>query len=349
MRPPCPRFAVLLCALLSLVPFAPALRAATLPVTLIDHADPAAQRYVFVFVDPNKIRNETVEQAKLNTAALLAPLGLKPVFPFSEFNAAGLSAGAAHFGTFDVWTYNRETFLPSLAGPPANLTFDRGVKQTYTANFRTPVLVGDPPQLAPVMHVHFDVPMSQFGFHVQTTAAAGTALLADSLRFTAYSDVDFDGVPDTLVGTTPMTLGVLVFFGGSVPSGFTDCTIEAVGGGAQAWVADEFDYLERGATLGVGGAPTPPAFTLGPAAPSPSRGPVSLRFELPAPGRVTAEVFAVDGRRVRTLLDGSRAAGAYDLAWDGRDADGTSAGAGVYFARLSFGGRTLTRRIVRVP
>jgi hypothetical protein len=69
--------------------------------------------------------------------------------------------------------------------------------------------------------------------------------------------------------------------------------------------------------------------------PSPFRDATAVRFELPAPGRVTLRVFDVAGRLVRSLVDGTVAAGPHEVAWDGRRDDGPRAAAGVYFVRLS--------------
>lgn len=80
--------------------------------------------------------------------------------------------------------------------------------------------------------------------------------------------------------------------------------------------------------------------------PSPSRGPVTFDFALPAAGRVTLDVFDVTGRRVRRLLDpGERAAGTHRARWDGRDDAGRRAAPGVYLARLTAAGRVLERRL----
>src|SRR5262249_28438260 len=59
----------------------------------------------------------------------------------------------------------------------------------------------------------------------------------------------------------------------------------------------------------------------------------TLRFALRQPGEVRLEVFDVAGRRVATLLEGTRGAGEHEVAWDGETRAGM-ARRGVYFARL---------------
>jgi hypothetical protein len=86
------------------------------------------------------------------------------------------------------------------------------------------------------------------------------------------------------------------------------------------------------------------------ARPNPARGPegTELEFALAERGPVELAIYGVDGRRVRTLLREERAAGVYRTAWDGRDEAGRRAGSGVYYARLTAGGRRFTHTLVRV-
>ena len=58
------------------------------------------------------------------------------------------------------------------------------------------------------------------------------------------------------------------------------------------------------------------------------------------------EVFDVQGRAVRTLIDQDAAAGTFVASWDGRTDSGTRATGGVYFARLTAGSQVTSRRIV---
>ncbi|MCC6651380.1 MAG: peptidoglycan DD-metalloendopeptidase family protein [Candidatus Eisenbacteria bacterium] len=80
----------------------------------------------------------------------------------------------------------------------------------------------------------------------------------------------------------------------------------------------------------------------------PGAGPVPLRYQLPAAGRISLAVFDANGRRVCTLLDEPRPAGSGSLRWDGRDRSGRAAVPGVYFARLTSGSTSVTTRVVRL-
>jgi flagellar hook assembly protein FlgD len=82
------------------------------------------------------------------------------------------------------------------------------------------------------------------------------------------------------------------------------------------------------------------------AAPNPFQGSTSLGFDLAQPSRVELAIFSVDGRLVRTLVDGIREAGEYRPAWDGRDTHGSRAAPGVYYVRLLAGPKRFTRQVV---
>jgi hypothetical protein len=73
---------------------------------------------------------------------------------------------------------------------------------------------------------------------------------------------------------------------------------------------------------------------LGNAYPNPFRGSTVVTYAMARAGRMDLSVFDAQGRRVRTLVAGSRAEGPASVAWDGRHGDGAMAEPGVYFLRL---------------
>jgi hypothetical protein len=82
--------------------------------------------------------------------------------------------------------------------------------------------------------------------------------------------------------------------------------------------------------------------------PNPSRGGVAFAFELPRETRVTLRVFAASGARLRTVVDGTMAAGAHEMVWNGRDDRGRALPPGMYWARLEAGGRSFRHSVVLV-
>jgi subtilisin family serine protease len=86
--------------------------------------------------------------------------------------------------------------------------------------------------------------------------------------------------------------------------------------------------------------------TLVPNRPNPFAGGTRVGFGLARSGHVSLQLYSLDGRLVRTLADGSFAAGYTEIGWDGRDAAGHVASSGIYFCRFEADGARETRRLV---
>jgi flagellar basal-body rod modification protein FlgD len=63
---------------------------------------------------------------------------------------------------------------------------------------------------------------------------------------------------------------------------------------------------------------------------------------------VRLRILDLAGRTVRTLADGSLAAGTHTVHWDGRDGDGRAVPPGVYRQSLETAGERVTRLLVRL-
>lgn len=85
-----------------------------------------------------------------------------------------------------------------------------------------------------------------------------------------------------------------------------------------------------------------------PPSPNPVRDRTTLAFALPAAATARLVLYDVNGRRVRTLVDGPRSAGRHTAEWDGRDDAGTAVAAGAYFARLTAGAEQRTTKVLRI-
>lgn len=97
-------------------------------------------------------------------------------------------------------------------------------------------------------------------------------------------------------------------------------------------------------------------------APNPFGGGTVIAFEVPGPAArqaagdspgsrgapVALAIYDVSGRTVRRLFASPLAGGIYRVAWDGRDARGREVPSGIYFARLSAGGRAVNRKMIRI-
>ncbi len=104
------------------------------------------------------------------------------------------------------------------------------------------------------------------------------------------------------------------------------------------------DYFSIAGTTDAGVVPTALAFA--PIRPNPAADAAVIRFGLPQSATVRLDIFDVQGRHVRNLTSGSRAAGWHDLTWNGRSDAGSHAQAGLYFVRFEALGRRFQQRLV---
>ena len=85
--------------------------------------------------------------------------------------------------------------------------------------------------------------------------------------------------------------------------------------------------------------------------PNPFSGATTIPYHIPSAvarlrTAVTLAVYDLTGRLVRTLVDGPREAGHHAVSWHGKDEFGREVEPGVYFYRLTMGGKTFTRKAV---
>ena len=90
-----------------------------------------------------------------------------------------------------------------------------------------------------------------------------------------------------------------------------------------------------------------PGFLL-PPGPNPGGGDATIAFRLTRTAEATLSVYDLAGRRVATLRQGQFPAGAGQVAWSGRDAQGRLLPAGTYLVELRVGDWRTTRKLTRV-
>jgi len=105
--------------------------------------------------------------------------------------------------------------------------------------------------------------------------------------------------------------------------------------------ADLLDYLllwlNTNPTSPVGDIPGIGQVTVA-AHPNPFNPQTTIAFELPRAMEVSLDIFDLQGRLVRSLLDESPfATGGHKQVWDGRDGEGRATASGVYFYRFTAG------------
>ncbi|PKN73389.1 MAG: hypothetical protein CVU50_03610 [Candidatus Cloacimonetes bacterium HGW-Cloacimonetes-3] len=81
--------------------------------------------------------------------------------------------------------------------------------------------------------------------------------------------------------------------------------------------------------------------------PNPFNPTTTISFSLPDKGIAQLSVYNLKGQLVNTLLSQTElSAGAHSLVWYGCDTKGKTLSSGVYFYRLTYGGKILTRKMV---
>ncbi len=79
--------------------------------------------------------------------------------------------------------------------------------------------------------------------------------------------------------------------------------------------------------------------------PNPFNPLTTIRFDLARAQAVVLAVYAVDGRRIATLLNGTLPGGSHEVRWNGRDDLGRQIPSGTYFYSLQVGKQALTKRM----
>lgn len=118
------------------------------------------------------------------------------------------------------------------------------------------------------------------------------------------------------------------------------------GGGSIVEAAiDDFEYYSASVVTDVESPTTSdvPELTVGAPRPSPSSGAMEIDFDLGRSTLVNADIFSVEGRRLRTLERRVFPAGRHRLYWDGSLDRGGNAASGVYWLRVGAG--TLQKRV----
>jgi hypothetical protein len=165
-----------------------------------------------------------------------------------------------------------------------------------------------------------------------------------------------------LIGATPMEMREMVHksfsTGVAFPPGSQANLYHTPGahsgqiGALVRWRISWTGYLVQSAVMGADDAPGLGSGDLGleleTNVPNPFLNETSIRFSLPEAAHITLRIIDVQGRVVRTLLDGPEVAGDRQLTWDGRDDAGRSVAAGEYFIDLAAPNGRQSRKAIAI-
>jgi sugar lactone lactonase YvrE len=125
----------------------------------------------------------------------------------------------------------------------------------------------------------------------------------------------------------------------------TGIGLDALG---NVFIADTFNHRIRvvvNQPTPVGATPTG-GVSLYANHPNPFSPSTTIEYSAEKATPVSLRVYNVEGKLVRTLVDGERRAGTRAVSWDGRDDSGRAVSSGVYFYRIDSGRVSQTRRMV---
>ena len=81
--------------------------------------------------------------------------------------------------------------------------------------------------------------------------------------------------------------------------------------------------------------------------PNPFNPSTVIRFQAPdREDRLSIRIFGIDGKCVKTLLDGPADAGHHSLRWNGVNDRGESVASGIYYLRMDSGDYTEVRKML---
>ena len=80
--------------------------------------------------------------------------------------------------------------------------------------------------------------------------------------------------------------------------------------------------------------------------PNPFNPSTVITYDLAVDGFVDLSIYNVVGKKVKTIVNQNETAGRKITAWYGRDDAGNTLSAGMYFYRLTAGGKVFTKKMV---
>jgi hypothetical protein len=110
---------------------------------------------------------------------------------------------------------------------------------------------------------------------------------------------------------------------------------------------DDLGWLDIASGVEDDGVPAQAAeLAVLPSYPNPFNPSTTIRYEIAKDQEVRLAVYDVQGRLVRSLVNGVETEGVHQVAWNGIDDRGNPVSSGIYFVRLSGEGQVATAKIV---
>ena len=92
----------------------------------------------------------------------------------------------------------------------------------------------------------------------------------------------------------------------------------------------------------------PKAFVLNQNYPNPFNPSTTIRYEVPFEAHVTLTIYNVLGQEVKTLVNGVKGIGRYEVQWNGQNQSGRSVASGIYLLRFNSGAFVQTKKMLLI-
>jgi hypothetical protein len=153
----------------------------------------------------------------------------------------------------------------------------------------------------------------------------------DTVRYALYRSSDGGSTWPMLIVTTDTSY--------SPPAGLVVGTylwlVIATDGIAFTAGADTFSYVVTPAvSIRDRNAQSPPHYSLSQNYPNPLNPTTQIQYALPRESSVKLVVYNLLGQEVAKLIDAQQSAGYHEVAWNGRNTEGSTIGSGLYFYRI---------------
>ncbi|MFO7660912.1 MAG: FlgD immunoglobulin-like domain containing protein [Candidatus Cloacimonadaceae bacterium] len=116
--------------------------------------------------------------------------------------------------------------------------------------------------------------------------------------------------------------------------------------GSTETLSSSSDTLFLDFTANEGESSIPLVFELKQNHPNPFNPDTRISFTLPETGNADLKIYNLKGQEVRTLVNESLGRGDHNVIWNGWDNNGKSVSSGVYYYRLKWLGKELTRKMI---
>jgi endonuclease/exonuclease/phosphatase family metal-dependent hydrolase len=108
-----------------------------------------------------------------------------------------------------------------------------------------------------------------------------------------------------------------------------------------------FDFqLQTTTAIDVAAILLPHSYTLEQNYPNPFNPETVIEFSLPEPQHVKIEIYDISGRKIRTLVEGTIAAGVHQTVWDGKNDSGEQVGSGMYIYIMTAGSFIIAKKMM---